>query len=116
LRNPIFKNQFFDGSENKLLTGYFVLFMMSAIFNGFNVRSDDFDIFSGFKENKKFLIVMSIMALSVVFIAVIGGPIGQMFGCTRFGINGWLLVIGMALTVIPIDMLRKVITKAVTKK
>lgn len=111
---PFAKN--FFTNEAELRTGYFVLFMMSAIVNGFNVRSDDFDIFSGFKENKKFLVVMAIMALSVVFIACIGGPIGSMFGCTRFGISGWLLVLCLAITVIPIDMLRKVITKAVTKK
>lgn len=106
----------FFNNEAELRTGYFVLFMFSAIANGFNVRSDGFDIFSGFNENKNFLKVMGIMALSVVFIALIGGPIGEMFGCCRFGIAGWGLVIAMALTVIPVDMLRKVITRKLTSK
>lgn len=105
----------FFGSEAELRTGYFVLFMFSAIANGFNVRSNGYDIFSGFRENKNFLKVMGLMALSVVFIACIGGPIGEMFGCVRFGIQGWALVIAMALTVIPVDMLRKAITKKLTK-
>ena len=106
----------FFNNEAELRTGYFVLFMFSAIANGFNVRSDGFDIFSGFNENKNFLKVMGIMALSVVFIALIGGPIGEMFGCCRFGVPGWALVIAMALTVIPVDMLRKVITRKLTSK
>lgn len=110
---PFFAS-FFNG-EAELRTGYFVLFMFSAIANGFNVRSDGFDIFSGFKENKNFLRVMGIMAVSVAFIALIGGPIGSMFGCVRFGLPGWVLVIAMALTVIPVDMLRKVITKKLSK-
>lgn len=106
----------FFNNEAELRTGYFVLFMFSAIANGFNVRSDGFDIFSGFNENKNFLKVMGIMAASVVFIALIGGPIGEMFGCCRFGVAGWALVTAMALTVIPIDMLRKVITRKLTSK
>lgn len=106
----------FFNNEAELRTGYFVLFMFSAIANGFNVRSDGFDIFSGFNENKNFLKVMGIMAASVIFIALIGGPIGEMFGCCRFGVAGWALVIAMALTVIPVDMLRKVITRKLTSK
>ena len=49
LKLPFFKALFAD--EEQHLTGYFVLFIVSALFNGFNVRDDSFAIFSGLNEN-----------------------------------------------------------------
>ena len=50
LKVPFFANMF-DGKEEELLTGYFVLFIASALFNGFNVRDEGFGIFKGLNEN-----------------------------------------------------------------
>ena len=54
LKVPFFAN-LFDGNEEELLTGYFVLFIASALFNGFNVRDEGFGIFKGLNENTGFL-------------------------------------------------------------
>ncbi len=45
LANPFFRGLF--DTEEQHLTGYFVLFIVSALFNGFNVRDDGFGIFKG---------------------------------------------------------------------
>ena len=38
--------------------------------------------------------------------------VSSMFSCTPFGITGWLIVILLAFTMIPVDLLRKTITKS----
>ncbi len=43
LKAPFFVDLF--DTEEQHLTGYFVLFIVSALFNGFNVRDDGFGIF-----------------------------------------------------------------------
>ena len=106
------------GSQEKLYTAFFVLFILSALFNGFNVRDNGFGIFSGLKENPGFIKVWILIALVqalIVNAALI--PLGvfqwisSMFSCTPFGIIGWGIAILLAFTVIPIDLLRKVFTK-----
>ena len=59
LKLPFF-DQFFNTEEQKL-TAYFVLFILSALFNGFNVRDEKFAIFSGLNENTGFLKVLFVI-------------------------------------------------------
>ena len=49
------------------------------------------------------------MLLATVALCMIGGPIGEMFSCTRFGVKGWLFVLVAGLTIIPVDMIRKLV-------
>lgn len=122
LKVPFFKETFFDGDQAKLLTGYFVLFIVSALFNGFNVRDDGFGIFKGLNENTGFLKVfftIIIVQAAIVNAALIPlAPfkwIGNMFSCVPFGAAGWLCVVILAVTMIPVDMLRKLITNGKNK-
>jgi magnesium-transporting ATPase (P-type) len=122
LKVPFFKDAFFDGNQDKLLTGYFVLFIVSALFNGFNVRDDGFGIFRGLNENTGFLkVFFAIIIVQAVIVNAANVPwapfqwIGEMFSCVPFGLSGWVVTIVMAFTMIPVDLIRKVITKAVVK-
>ena len=115
LKHPFFAGLFENEAQH--LTGYFVLFIVSALFNGFNVRDDGFGIFKGLDQNPGFLRTMLIIMLvqaAIVNIGLIPVPvcqwIGEMFSCVPFGIKGWIAVVLLALTMIPVDMLRKVIT------
>ena len=96
------------------LTGYFVLFILAALANGFNVRDDGFGIFKGLNENPNFLKVMftiiAIQALIVNCALIPLAPfkfIGSMFSCVPFGITGWCVLVVLALTMIPVDLIRK---------
>lgn len=112
LKVPFFVNLF--ANEEQHLTGYFVLFIEAALFNGFNVRDDGFAIFAGLNENKDFikvfLIIIIVQALLVNAAIVPLAPfqwIGEMFSCVPFGIKGWIAVVLLACTMIPADMVRK---------
>ena len=107
------------GSEEKLYTAYFVLFVVAALFNGFNVRDNGYGIFKGLNENPGFIKVWIAIVLVQAFIvnaALIPFEafkwVSSMFSCTPFGITGWLIVILLAFTMIPVDLLRKTITKS----
>ena len=120
LKLPFFAE--FFGSQEKLLTAYFVLFVVAALFNGFNVRDDRFAIFSGLKENSGFMKVWITIVLVQCFIvnaALIPlAPfewISSMFSCTPFSLTGWGIVFVIAATMIPVDLLRKVIVGLITK-
>ena len=118
LKLDVFVNLFV--TEEQHLTGYFVLFIVAALFNGFNVRDERFGIFKGLNENPNFIKVMlAIMAIQFVIVNAAIIPlapfewIGNMFSCTPFGIMGWIAVVLLAVTMIPVDCIRKVfMTKA----
>ena len=114
LKLPFF-DQFFNTEEQKL-TAYFVLFILSALFNGFNVRDERFAIFSGLNENtgflKVFFVIIAVQACIVNAGLVnldIFKWIGEMFSCVPFGITGWVVVIILGFTMIPVDIVRKLI-------
>lgn len=116
LKVPFFAS-FFDTKEQHL-TAYFVLFIVSALFNGFNVRNDGFAIFKGLNLNpgflKVFFTIILVQAL-IVNAALVPFPlfiwIGNMFSCVPFGIQGWGIALLLAVTMIPVDMLRKCFMK-----
>ena len=115
LKIPFF-NQFFATTEQKL-SAYFVLFIWCALFNGFNVRDEGFEIFKGLNENtgfmKVFLIIILVQAV-IVNAALIPVPvfqwIGNMFSCVPFGPAGWCVVAVLAVTMVPVDLVRKALT------
>lgn len=114
LKLPFF-DQFFRTAEQKY-TAYFVLFIVSALFNGFNVRDEGFGIFRDMNKNPGFLKVW-FMIVAVQFMIVNAALIpldafkwiSTMFSCEPFGIKGWAITFILAATMIPIDLMRKVI-------
>jgi len=105
-----------NGTPNAMhLTGYFVLFIVSALFNGFNVRDDGFAIFKGLDENTGFLkvfftiiLVQALIVNAALIPFVVFTWIGNMFSCVPFGIAGWIAAILLAATMIPVDLVRKI--------
>lgn len=108
-RIPALKNIFVK--EEQLKTGFFAAFMFASILNGFNVRSEGFNILSRIKENSNFFKVMGAMLGATFILCNIGGVIGELFNCYRFNIVGWIPVLIFAITIIPVDMLRKLVCR-----
>ncbi|MCI8306745.1 MAG: calcium-translocating P-type ATPase, PMCA-type [Lachnospiraceae bacterium] len=116
LKAPFF-NRFFDNDAQKY-TAFFVLFIVAALFNGFNVRDDGFGIFRGLNLNPGFLKVwFLIVAVQALIVNAGLVPldafkwIGNMFSCVPFGPAGWLVTVLLAVTMIPVDLVRKILTK-----
>lgn len=116
LKLPFFRGLF--ETEEQHLTGYFVLFIVSALFNGFNVRDDRFGIFKGLNENTGFLkVFFTIILVQALIVNAALVPftaftwIGNMFSCVPFGITGWAAVILLSMTMIPVDLLRKAVVR-----
>ncbi len=116
LKVPFFRNLFETDAQH--LTGYFVLFIVSALFNGFNVRDDKFGIFKGLNENTGFLkvfftiiIVQALIVNAALVPFTVFTWIGNMFSCVPFGITGWVAVVLLAVTMIPVDLIRKAIVE-----
>lgn len=113
LKVPFFSGLF--DNEAQHLTGYFVLFIVAALFNGFNVRDERFGIFKGLNENTGFLkVFFAIIAVQAVIVnaGLVPGlnVIGEMFSCVPFGITGWITVVLLAVTMIPVDLVRKLVS------
>lgn len=114
LKLPFF-DRFFDSEEQKL-TAYFVLFIVTSLFNAFNVRDDGFGIFKDLNANPGFLKVFFTIIIVQAFIVnatLIPFPlfkwIGEMFSCVPFGITGWICVLVLAALIIPVDFIRKAV-------
>ena len=110
-----FKSGLFDGlfeTEIQMKTGFFIAFMSIAIFNGLNVRNDGFNIFERINENPNFFKVEALMMLGTIAIAIFGG---NLFGCEMPPVISILIMIAIGIAIIPIDLARKAITKAITK-
>lgn len=104
-------NQFF-ANEDQFKTGFFAAFMFSAIFNGFNVRNEGFNILKGIKENKKFfkiLIAMLVATFCICMSSLVLPVVGNMFSTEAFGPLGWLIVLAVSIVIIPVDMIRKLL-------
>ena len=82
------------------------------------MRDDGFGIFRGLNQNTGFMKVFAIIA--IVQAAIVNAPlipfkvftwIGDMFSCVPFPPLGWAVAIVLAFTMIPVDLIRKAVTK-----
>ncbi len=112
LKLPIFINMFENHEQH--LTAYFVLFIVSALFNGFNVRHEGYQIFNRLNANKGFLNVFFLIIVIQLFIInaqlIPFAPfewLGSMFSVVPFALSNYLVVFALAATVIPVDLIRK---------
>ncbi len=97
-----------DGARNQevFLTAFFNLFIFMITFNSFNARTERCNLLENIGKNHGFLrIIGLIIALQVLF-TYIGGTVLR---TTPLQPKEWFIVIGMALIVIPLDLLRKCI-------
>lgn len=106
---PQIRSLFRPGNEY-LLTGYFAFFIFISVFNAFNARTEQINLFDNILENKGFLNVIALIVIVQVLMTYLGGAILSCYGLTM---GEWVVVIVMAFTIIPVDIIRK---KIVLKK
>ncbi|MBQ8429653.1 MAG: calcium-translocating P-type ATPase, PMCA-type [Clostridia bacterium] len=107
---PFIQNMF---REKTHLTGYFAFFIFAAVFNAFNARTDEINLFKNIGKNAGFLWMITLIAVVQVALTYLGGEI---FACYGLNLKEWAVVLVMAITIIPIDIIRKLIVMLVQKK
>ncbi len=96
-----------DGSHDMYLyTGFFSFFVFISILNGLNARTETMNLFEHITQNMGFVKVMSSILAIQVIMTYLGGVILRTHGLV---FKEWLLIIGLALLIIPLDLLRKFI-------
>ena len=94
------------------MTSFFTLFIFIAVFNAFNARTERINIFAHLKDNIMFIIIIAFIIIVQVLIVYFNVSI---FNITRLTLFEFIIVFIIAVTIIPIDMFRKHLTKKLVK-
>jgi calcium-translocating P-type ATPase len=105
----IMQNYFPVSPLDTLHTGYFAFFVMIAVFNAFNARTEKINIFDHIGGNKGFLRVLGIIVLVQILLVYLGG---QVFNCNGLGLLQWGIVLLFSISIIPADIIRKIFAGA----
>ncbi|MBD5081841.1 MAG: cation-transporting P-type ATPase, partial [Ruminococcaceae bacterium] len=88
------------------LTARFAILCFAAVFNGFNIRTEHINLFTGLNKNKLFgKIALGILA----GITMLCSFAGDLVKVTSLDVIQWLVIIGLSFIVIPVDLARKAI-------
>lgn len=98
----------FGNNEEVYATARFALLVMMATFNGFNIRTDGFNLFKGIGKNKLF-VEIAIAIFAITFLLAQFG--GEIMGCTVMTPAQWAVTVALAFLIIPIDLVRKAIIR-----
>ncbi len=91
-----------------LMTAYFALFIFISIFNAFNARTKRINLLSNLTKNIVFLITFILIIIIQIYLIYFGGDLFRTYGLTSLE---FIFVIILAFSVIPFDMIRKIIIK-----
>ena len=113
LQHPFFQSLFrldgemvYEGHDIYFMTGFFCFYVLSAMLNGFNARTEKLNIFDNITQNKMFLYIMALIAVVQVLMTFIGGPILRTAPLT---LQEWGVVVLLSLIVLPVGTIRKLI-------
>lgn len=96
----------YDVNDKYFLTAFFALFVFMGIFNAFNTRTNRYNLFYRIKNNKVFLIIFMLVAIMQIYFIYYGGIIFRTYG---LNLKELLIVLGLAFSVVPVDLFRKFI-------
>lgn len=96
----------YDVNDKYILTAFFALFVFMGIFNAFNTRTNKYNLFYKIKNNKVFLIIFMLVAIMQIYFIYYGGIIFRTYG---LNLKELLIVLGLAFSVVPVDLFRKFI-------
>ena len=94
------------GSKEYLMTAFFGLFIFIDIFNAFNAKTQRINTFAGIFKNKIFLVVFLFITIVQILLIYFGGELFRTTGLTFYEFEIMILV---AFSVIPFDIIRKII-------
>ena len=106
LKSPFIHSIFRDGPNDMyLMTAFFGLFIFMGIFNSFNARTHRLNLLANLSKNKVFLAVIIFILIVQIYLMYYGGDLFRTYGLNPIEFE---IMILLALTVIPVDFLRKI--------
>lgn len=106
---PFITERFRAGIDDiYLYTGFFCTYILLAVANGFNVRVDNWRLWEHLQLNKGFIQVMALIVCVQIVLTYVGGRILR---TAPLSMEEWLTVIGLSVTIIFVDVVRKMLTK-----
>lgn len=106
LKLPFIKDLFLN--DKSFMTAFFGLFIFAGIFNCFNAHTSRINILAHLYKNKMFIIVISFIVIVQIILMYYGG---DMFRTSPLTLKEFIIMILISLSVIPVDVLRKIVSK-----
>lgn len=106
LKLPFIKELF--ASDKSFMTAFFGLFIFAGIFNCFNAHTSRINIFAHLLKNKIFILVIAFIIIVQVVLMYYAGT---MFRTIPLSIKEFVIMLAFAFTVVPVDIIRKIICK-----
>ncbi len=113
------KSEFFRGifhgnnSDVRFLTAFYALFIFLGIFNSFAARCERLWVLSNIGKNKLFIFIMMLITAIQIFIIYKGG---ELFRSSPLSVSEISMTVLLALSIIPFDTARRMLTKALEKR
>ena len=98
----------FSVAPDKFYTAFYALFIFSGLFNCLCARCERLWIMSNISKNRAFIFIMLFISAIQISMIYFGGSV---FRCTPLSVKELLLVIALAFTVVPFDIIRRILYK-----
>ena len=93
---------------DRFYTAFYVMFIFAGLFNCFSARCSRLWILSNISNNKPFLLIMLLIAIIQIAMVYFGG---RVFRCVPLKAPEISFVISLAATVVPFEMVRRLVYK-----
>ena len=104
---PYFRRTFhFAEDPIHFLTAFYALFIFSGVFNSFNARTERINLLAHLRKNPAFILIMLIVSIVQIIMIYYGG---RVFRTAGLSFSQLRMILLMAFSVIPADLLRKII-------
>jgi magnesium-transporting ATPase (P-type) len=105
LKLPAIHHMYSHGTGDEFfMTAFFAMFIFAGVFNSFNARTTRLNLLSHLWRNKGFMAIMLLITVIQLLIIYFGGDI---FRTTGLRYSELQFVVILALSVIPVDFIRK---------
>lgn len=99
-------------TDVEAMTARFAMLCIMSVCNGFGIRTEHINLLNGLKNNKTFVYIAAGIVLGTI---VLCNVLGGLIQATAMNMSQWVAIIGLSLTVIVVDVIRKLFIKGENK-
>ena len=99
-------------TDVEAMTARFAMLCIMSVCNGFGIRTEHINLLHGLKNNKTFVYIAAGIVLGTIALCNV---LGGLIQATAMNMSQWVAIIGLSLTVIVVDVIRKLFIKGENK-